>query len=393
MRQLGQGVPWAGPLAGLIAEGVPPSAETIASVTGAVRDRIGEGGAAKAADQLGAALLGLGPLEPFARDEGVSDILVNGDGSVWVETDGTVTRAGSLEPASVRPLAVRLAGLAGRRLDDAQPSVDGHLPGGIRVHAILPPLAAGGCHISLRFAGRQTLDLDALVAVGSLPRELARVLDACVSARLSLLVSGGTGAGKTTVLRALLARVPHTERIVVAEDVTELNPVHPHVVSLQTRPGNVEGVGGVGLVDLVRQMLRMRPDRIVIGEVRGAEISDLLLALNTGHEGGAGTLHANSAVDVVARCEALGALAGLSPDAVHLQLRSAIQVVVHVAKVDGRRRVSEVAVIDVAAGRVSAVPALRFRGDVLTPDSGWPLLSHLLLQRGQRPPDLCGSQL
>ena len=250
-----------------------------------------------------------------------------------------------VEADDLRPLAVRLAGVAGRRLDDAQPWVDGVLPGGVRLHAVLPPLADGGPHLSLRFARHRPGGVDALARLGAVTPDMATLLREVVAARASLVVTGGTGAGKTTVLAALVAECPADERVVVVEDVRELDPEHPHVVRLQGRGPNVEGVGGVTLVDLVRQALRMRPDRLVVGEVRGAEVRELLAALNTGHEGGMSTVHANGPEEVPARFEALGALAGMPREAVHAQLREALRVVVHVVRRGGSRTVDRVGVV------------------------------------------------
>jgi len=251
--------------------------------------------------------------------------------------------------------------VAGRRLDDAQPWVDGVLPGGVRLHAVLPPLADGP-HLSLRFARHRPGGVESLVALGSLGRDLAVLLREVVAARASLVVTGGTGAGKTTVLAALVAECPADERVVVVEDVRELDPDHPHVVRLQGRGPNVEGVGGVTLVDLVRQALRMRPDRLVVGEVRGAEVRELLAALNTGHEGGMSTLHANGPEEVPARFEALGALGGMPREGVHAQLRGALRVVVHVVRRSGGRRVDRVGVVvpdPAVRGEVRVVEAAR----------------------------------
>ena len=303
----------------------------------------------------------LGPLAVHLRDAQVTDILVNGGAGVWVDRGSGLEAVESplSDERTVRRLAVRLAGLAGQRLDDASPWVDGLLPGGIRLHAVLPPLVTGGAHLSLRVPRRAGPSIDDLVAWGALDGTAARLLEAAVGARVSFVVSGGTGSGKTTVLAAMLARVPGDERIAVVEDVRELHVDHPHVVHLQGRSNNVEGRGEVTLTTLVRQSLRMRPDRVVVGEVRGAEVRELLAALNTGHEGGCGTVHANAAADVVSRFEALGALAGMSPAAVHAQLGSAIEVVLHVARrAEGRRELAEVAVLEQVSGVVRSVPAL-----------------------------------
>ena len=246
---------------------------------------------------------------------------------------------------SVRRLAQRLASLGGRRLDDASPYVDLRLADGTRFHAVLAPIARPGTAISLRVPRHGGFTLDELVAAGTLTEPVARLLDRVLAARLAFLVSGGTGSGKTTLLAALLSRLPPNERLVVVEDASELRPHHPHVVGLEGRPANAEGAGAVDLRTLVRQALRMRPDRLVVGEVRGGEVVELLAALNTGHEGGCGTLHANSAVDVPARVEALALAAGLGREAAHSQLAAAVDVVVHLARgPDGARRVAQVAV-------------------------------------------------
>src|SRR6478735_4235335 len=311
-----------------------------------------------AARDLVEQLVGLGPVAALAADTSVTDLLVNGDGVVWVDRGHGVERAAvRVAHDDLRPLAVRLAGVAGRRLDDAQPWVDGLLPGGVRLHAVLPPLADGGPHLSLRFARHRPGGVEALVGLGAVSPAMATLLREVVAARVSLVVTGGTGAGKTTVLAALLAECPPDERVVVVEDVRELDPDHPHVVRLQGRGPNVEGVGGVTLVDLVRQALRMRPDRLVVGEVRGAEVRELLAALNTGHEGGMSTLHANGPEEAPARFEALGALAGMPRDAVHAQLREALRVVVHVVRRGGSRCVERVGVVvpDPADARVVRV--------------------------------------
>jgi pilus assembly protein CpaF len=286
-------------------------------------------------------------VDTLVADESVTDVLVNGDASVWVDRgDGVVDAGVRLEDAAAaRRLAVRLAALAGRRLDESQPWVDGLLPGGVRLHAILPPLVDDGAHVSLRIPRVRADGLAALRGVGMVDARAEEVLRALVRARQSFVVSGGTGCGKTTLLAAMLAEVPHTERVVVVEDVRELVVVHPHVVRLQGRGANVEGQGAVGLVDLVRQALRMRPDRLVVGEVRGAEVREMLAALNTGHEGGAGTLHANAPTDVPVRFEALGALAGMPREAVRAQLATAVRVVVHVERTGAGRRVASVSVL------------------------------------------------
>jgi len=307
-------------------------------------------------------VVGAGPLEPLLRLPGVTDVLVNGAGQVFLD------RGGGLEPSdvrfpdddAVRRLAQRLAAAGGRRLDDATPYVDLRLADGTRFHAVLSPVARPGTLISLRVPRRQVFTVEELTVGGFLTEQAARLLRSVVSSRLAFLVSGGTGSGKTTLLAALLSLVPPGERLVLVEDSSELRPDHPHLVALEARPANVEGSGEIDLRTLVRQALRMRPDRLVVGEVRGSEVVDLLAAMNTGHEGGCGTLHANSALDVPSRVEALALAAGLGRAAAHSQLASALDVVLHLARGrDGRRRLAQVAVpVREASGLVTMVPAV-----------------------------------
>lgn len=303
---------------------------------------------------------GAGPLEELLRLPGVTDVLVNGPAAVWVDRGGGLELSGVRfdSDEAVRRLAVRLAALVGRRLDDASPFVDARLPDGTRVHAALACVAGQTC-LSLRVPARVRFTLDEWVARGSLSASGADLLRGLVAGRAALLVSGGTGSGKTTLLATLLGEVPAAERVVIVEDSRELAPDHPHVVHLEGRTANAERVGSVTLTDLVRNALRMRPDRLVVGEVRGAELADLLAALNTGHEGGCGTVHANSAGSVPARLEALGALGGLSRHALHAQAAAGLDAVVHVRRTrSGHRFVEQVAVLEPGAdGVVVAVPA------------------------------------
>ena len=243
-------------------------------------------------------------------------------------------------------------------LDDAAPWVDVGLPGGTRLHAVLPPVSAGGTCLSLRVLRRCAQPLADLEAGGALPGESGALVRAVVARRVAFLVTGGTGSGKTTLLSALLGEVDPAERLVLCEDAAELTPPHPHVVRLLTRPPNVEGAGAVGLRDLVRQALRMRPDRLVVGEVRGPEVVDLLAALNTGHDGGCGTLHANRAAEVPARLEALGVAAGLGRAAVHSQTAAALDVVLHLRRTPAGRQVSEIGL-------------LRRQGELVVVEPGW----------------------
>ena len=283
---------------------------------------------------------GAGPLEDLLHEDRVSDVVVNGARDVFVDRGAGLERAGVafVDDEQVRRLAVRLAAAAGRRLDDAQPFVDGRLPDGTRLHAVLSPVASPGTCISLRVPARSRPSLEQLLANDSVSDLGLDLLDAIVVRRVPFLISGGTGAGKTTLLGALLSRVPADERIVVVEDSRELDPNHPHCLSLEGRQPNAEGMGGISLTLLVRQALRMRPDRVVLGEVRGGELVDLLAALNTGHEGGCGTVHANSLADVPARLEALAVLGGLDRAACHAQVASALRVDIHVARARGGAR-------------------------------------------------------
>lgn len=322
---------------------------------------LGTQGASRARAELRAATLGLGPLESVVALPGVSDVLVNGTGGVWIDRgEGLEHHPAALgDAAEVRRLAVRLAGLADRRLDESNPYVDGLLPGGVRLHAVLPPLVDDAAHISLRVPRVDVVSLPQLVQLGSMPPAWEPVLEAIMAARLSFLISGGTGTGKTTLLAGMLARVAGDERILVVEDVRELAVHHPHVVRLQARPANVEGAGAVDMVALVRQSLRMRPDRLIVGEVRGAEVREMLTALNTGHEGGCGTVHANSETDIINRFEALGALADMSPAAVRSQLASAVNVVVHLRRTRRGRRVASIGVLAQKDGALTVHTALR----------------------------------
>lgn len=325
-------------------------------------------------------VVGAGPLEPLLRTPHVTDVLVNGAGEVYLDRGAglELTTVRFPDEESVRRLAQRLAAVGGRRLDDATPYADLRLPDGTRFHAVLAPLARPGTLVSLRVPRARTFTLDELVDAHTLTPDTARLLRAVVEARLAFLVSGGTGSGKTTLLSALLSAVDPRERIVVVEDASELRPDHPHLVALEGRPPNLEGAGAVEVRTLVRQALRMRPDRLVVGEVRGAEVVDLLAALNTGHKGGCGTLHANSAVDVPARIEALALAAGLGRDAAHSQLASAVHVVLHLARgTDGTRRLRQVAVPERGAdGLVTMVPALEVADDgTARPGPGAPALA------------------
>lgn len=331
--------------------------------------------------ELRTAIAGAGPaLQPLLDDRAVTDVLVNGSQGVWVDRGGGLERdehasAALGQEKDVRALAVRLAAAAGQRLDDSSPLVDGTFSGGLRLHAVLPPLSAEGTLISLRTQRAVTFRLDDLEAGGMFAPSLRPVLDAMIARRANAIVSGATGSGKTTLLAALLAEVPASERLLVIEESAELRPRHEHVVHLQVRRANVQGAGEIGMSELVRAAMRMRPDRIVLGECRGAEVRDVLSALNTGHEGGWATIHANSALDVPARLVALGALAGMSESVVAAQAASALDAVIHVERRDGRRFVSRIAALEREGNELVARTALSCRGPDAEPGPAWPALA------------------
>jgi pilus assembly protein CpaF len=365
------------------------AAATGPAVVAAVREQpevaaLGDAALLRLADQVHADLVGAGPLAPLLRDPAVTDVLVNRD-EVWVDRGHGLQRVPVAvgTPADVRRLAQRLAAAGGRRLDDSSPCVDVRLSDGTRLHAVLPPVAVAGPYLSLRTFRARPFTLADLVAAGTIDQPVAELLAAIVAARLAYLVTGGTGSGKSTLLGTLLSMVPPDERIVLVEDSAELRPAHPHVIGLQARTTNVEGAGAVGLRELVRHALRMRPDRIVVGECRGAEVADLLTALNTGHEGGAGTLHANAPGDVPARLEALGLLGGLPRAVLHAQVAAALQVALHLrraASSHGRRVLAAVCLL-LPQGPdrlVSAVPAWRLGA---APGPAAPVLARLLADR------------
>ncbi|HET6359865.1 TadA family conjugal transfer-associated ATPase [Streptomyces sp.] len=366
----------------LAASGAEPTPARVAAALRAQGRLLGDAEVLGGTEELRCELVGTGPLEPLLADPSVTDVLVSAPDRVWVDRGRGLELTGVTfaDTASVRRLAQRLAAVAERRLDDARPWVDARLPDGTRMHAVIPPVAVGSTCLSLRVVRPRAFSVGELVAAGTVPPGGERVLRALIDARLSFLISGGTGSGKTTLLSSLLGLVGERERIVLAEDSAELRPEHPHVVRLESRSANQEGAGRVTLRDLVRQALRMRPDRLVVGEVRGAEVTELLAALNTGHEGGCGTVHANAAADVPARLEALGTAAGLDRAALHSQLAAALAVVIHLVRDrGGQRRLAEVHVLDRdAAGLVVTVPALRWGAEAFAYGRGWERLRSLI---------------
>ena len=318
-----------------------------------------------------------GPLAPLLDLPGVTDVLVNAPDQVWIDRGGGLERTDvALQDAgAVRDLAVRLAAAGGRRLDDAQPTVDARLPDGTRLHAVLPPVADGCAAICLRRVRAGALTMADLVAGGTVMPEVAELLGALVRGRVPLLVTGATGAGKTTLLSSLLAHVPEDERIVLIEEAGEILPAHPHVVRLVERRANVEGAGAIGLDRLVREALRMRPDRLVLGECRGAELREVLAAANTGHRGTLTTVHANSAAAVPARLEALACLAGLSSAQLVSQAEAAFEAVVHVVRDRAGRRVAEIGMLRARPQGLEVTPAVEVSdaGEVVH-GTAWPAL-------------------
>ena len=313
---------------------------------------------------LDATIAGPGPaLMKLMSQEGVSDVLVNGI-SVWVDRRGRMERA-QVEfssPAQVRELAVRMAATAGTRLDEAMPIADGTLPDGTRLHAVLSPPAVDGPLISLRTKRRKSFTLEELRQNGTCTEPMFDAIVGLVEARANVLLSGATGTGKTTLLSAILSKVDAGQRIICIEEVPELSPTHPHAVTMCQRGANVQGEGEVSLADLVRAAMRMRPDRLVLGECRGAEVRDVLTAFNTGHEGGWATIHANTAADVPARLVALGALAGMTDSTVHAQAAAALDAIIHVERrADGKREVTQIAVVEPGTP-VRVLPALTLAG-------------------------------
>jgi pilus assembly protein CpaF len=289
-------------------------------------------------------MLGLGPLEPLLADPGISDILVNGPRQTWIERRGRLERSAVCfdDDAHLRRVIDRIVSRVGRRIDEMSPMVDARLPDGSRVNAVIPPLAIDGPSLSIRRFGSEAMTLQELVRLQALPAAMAALIGALVQARLNVLVSGGTGSGKTTLLNAMSAHIPANERIITIEDAAELQLQQPHVVRLESRPPNIEGEGEVSQRALLRNSLRMRPDRIILGEVRGAEVLDMLQAMNTGHDGSMTTLHANSPRDALTRLEHMLGMAGMQLDtrAMRQQIGSALTVVIQVSRLsDGQRKV------------------------------------------------------
>ena len=297
--------------------------------------------------EIGDSVIGLGPLEEFIDDQEVTEIMVNGPETIYVERGGRIYLTGGrfLNEDQLRRTIDKIVTRVGRRIDESSPYVDARLPDGSRVNAVIPPLAVDGPALTIRRFSADPYGTSDLVSFGTFSEPMAQFLEACVRGRMNLLVSGGTGAGKTTTLNVLSSFIPHDERILTIEDAAELKLQQPHVVRLEARPPNIEGKGQVAIRDLVRNSLRMRPDRIIVGEVRGAEAIDMLQAMNTGHDGSISTIHSNSPRDVLSRLETMTMMAGmeLTVRAIREQIASAIDVIVHQERMkDGTRRITHV---------------------------------------------------
>lgn len=331
----------------VLAGTVPVTGAAFADAVGSSGRLLGSRGTLSALDHVRAELKGLGPLEYLLGDPSITDILVNGPDDVWVDGATGLRRIGRIFQADdeVRALAVRLVAAGGRRLDDGSPAVDVRMEG-LRIHAVLPPISTSGTLLSIRIRRPTVFTLPELVDSGTVAPRMAEALTLMMRHRLNFLISGATGTGKTTLLSTLLGLVGADERVVLVEDAAELDPAHHHTVGLQSRHGNLEGAGVLDLTELVRQALRMRPDRLVVGECRGAEVRELLSAMNTGHDGAGGTVHANSADAVPARLAALAALAGSTPDALALQAASALDALVHVVRDARGRRVASLGLLE-----------------------------------------------
>ena len=323
------------------------------------------------ADELTDDMVGLGPLEPLLQDDDITDILVNGPFDVYIERQGKLekTQARFRDAQHVVNVAQRIAMAVGRRIDESSPMVDARLADGSRVNVVLPPLVLNGGTISIRKFAKQTITLETMVRQGNLSAEMAQFLDIAARCRINILISGGTGSGKTTLLNAVSRHIDSAERIVTIEDAVELRLQQPHVVQMETRPPNIEGVGHIPQRELVRNSLRMRPDRIIVGEVRGNEAFHMLQAMNTGHDGSMSTIHANSPRDALFRLEnmVLMASANLPLRALRAQIASAINLIVQIERMrDGIRRVESVVEISGMEGEVVStrdIFVFKFQGE------------------------------
>jgi pilus assembly protein CpaF len=322
------------------------------------------------ADEIEADILGYGPIEPLLADDTVSEVMINGPYDLWLERDGRLFKTAFTftDESHLRRIINKMVGQVGRRIDESSPMVDARMPDGSRVNAIIPPLSLSGPLVTIRKFHHKRFYLDDLVAVGTLTDEAKEFLRLCIEAELNVMISGGTGAGKTTLLNALSEAIPDDQRIVTIEDAAELKLRQRHVLRLESRPSNIEGEGEVAIRDLVRNSLRMRPDRIIVGEVRGAEALDMLQAMNTGHDGSLSTVHCNSPRDALARIETMVLMAGfeLPIRAVRQQVASALELVVHLERMDdGTRKITSITEVGRMEGDVIMLQDLftfRFEG-------------------------------
>jgi pilus assembly protein CpaF len=325
-------------------------------------------------DELSDDILGYGPLERLLADDTVSEIMVNAPSDVWIEREGILhrTTVQFTDESQLRRIINKMVAEVGRRIDEAQPMVDARMADGSRINAVIPPLSLAGALLTVRKFGAERLDVDALVRLGTLTPETADLLRRCVEARLNILISGGTGSGKTTLLNAMSSAIPDSERIVTIEDAAELRLAQRHVLRLECRPKNIEGEGEVEIRDLLRNTLRMRPDRIVVGEVRGAEALDMLQAMNTGHDGSLSTIHANTPRDALARVETMVLMAGydLPLRAIRQQVAAALDLVIQLERVhDGSRKVMAITEVQRMESDVITLQELyRFHVDAVASD-------------------------
>jgi pilus assembly protein CpaF len=343
--------------------------ERLAAETGLSReDRV------RLQHEIQADILAYGPIEPLLTDDTISEIMINGPYDVWLERDGLLSKTPYAfnDESHLRRIINKMVGQVGRRIDESSPMVDARLPDGSRVNAIIPPLSLTGPLVTIRKFHHKRFFLDDLVAVGTLSEQAADFLKLCIRAELNILISGGTGTGKTTLLNALSEAIPDEQRIVTIEDAAELRLRQQHVLRLEGRPKNIEGEGEITIRDLVRNALRMRPDRIIVGEVRGAEALDMLQAMNTGHDGSLSTVHCNSPRDALARVETMVLMAGyeLPVKAIRQQVASALEMIVHLERMDdGSRRVTTITEVQRMEGEVIMLQDLfTFRLDAVAPD-------------------------
>ena len=350
------------------------------TISGEIKERLqhepglGHDDRMRLAAEIADDIFGYGPLERLLTDTTISEVMVNGPGDIWIEREGLLSKTALRfsDDSQLRRIITKMVGQIGRRIDESSPMVDARLPDGSRVNAIIPPLSLSGPLLTIRRFAKERFDLEELVTVGTISRDAADFLCHCIQADLNVLISGGTGSGKTTMLNALSAAVPDSDRIVTIEDAAELQLKQKHVVRLESRPKNIEGEGEVTIRDLVRNSLRMRPDRIIVGEVRGAEALDMLQAMNTGHEGSLSTIHANSPRDALNRLETMVLMAGyeLPVKAIRQHVAAALDLIIQLDRLDdGTRHVTQVTEVQRMEGDMITLQSLfEFRLDHIEAD-------------------------